>query len=136
MRISKAPLATLIPVRDMNRALKFYTKTLGGKLQFRAPGQMRNFWAYLKLGPNDVWLIAPDKREKRTMAYSTFLVKNIRGVVKELQARKVAFARPDRMNEKTRIEGPIAFEPFGAAAFFKDTEGNLLMIWQGPSSGA
>jgi predicted enzyme related to lactoylglutathione lyase len=128
--ISKAPLATLIPVRDMNRAIKFYTKVLGGKLQFRGTGRMRNFWASLKLGPNDVWLISPDKRESRKMAYSTFLVKNIRADVKALKQKKVKFARPDRMGPETRIEGPIAFDTMGAAAFFKDTEGNLLMIWQ------
>ncbi|MGA8709982.1 MAG: VOC family protein [Thermoplasmata archaeon] len=128
--ISKAPLATLIPIRDMNRALKFYTKVLGGKLQFRGPGAMKNFWAYLKLGPNDIWLIAPQKREKRTMAYSTFLVKNIRAVVKELKGKKVRFARPEPMSPKSKLEGPIAWESYGAAAFFKDTEGNLLMIWQ------
>ena len=34
------------------------------------------------------------------------------------------------MGPKSRVEGPIAFETFGAAAFFKDPEGNLLMIWQ------
>jgi len=128
--ISKAPLATLIPIRDMNRALKFYTKVLGGKLQFRGAGAMKNFWAHLKLGDNDIWLIAPQKREKRTMAYSTFLVKNIRAAVKELKGKKVSFARPDVMSPKTKLEGPIAWEPFGGAAFFKDTEGNLLMIWQ------
>jgi len=134
--ISKAPLATLIPIRDMNRALKFYTKVLGGKLLFRGEGAMRNFWAHLKLGPNDIWLVAPQKREKRTMAYSTFLVKNIRAVVKELKGKQVSFARPEMMSPKTKREGPIAWEPFGAAAFFKDTEGNLLMIWQNiPSLG-
>jgi|SRR5271170_3846148 len=128
--ISKAPLATLMPIRDMNRAIKFYTKALGGKLQYRGKGQMRNFWAWVKLGPNDVWLIAPQKREKRTMAYSTFLVQNIRAAVKELKGKGVKFQRAEKMGPKTRVEGPIAYESVGAAAYFKDTEGNLLMIWQ------
>jgi len=128
--ISKSPLATLVPVRDMRRAIKFYTKVLGGKLRFRGEGEMKDFWASLQLGPNEIWLIAPNKQEKRELAYSTFLVKNIKAAVGELQRKGVAFQRAERTGPQTRVEGPIAFEPFGASAFFKDSEGNLLMIWQ------
>ena len=35
------------------------------------------------------------------------------------------------MNHHTKVDGPIAYEEFGASAFFKDSEGNLLMLWQG-----
>ncbi|MGA9838864.1 MAG: VOC family protein [Thermoplasmata archaeon] len=127
---SDARLATLIPIRDMDRALKFYTKQLGGKLQYRGTGEMKDFWASVKLGSNELWLISPQKREKRTLAYSTFLVKNIRAAVKELQRKGVKFQRADRMGPETKIEGPIAFDSFGSSAFFKDTEGNLMMVWQ------
>jgi catechol 2,3-dioxygenase-like lactoylglutathione lyase family enzyme len=129
-----AKLATLIPIRNMSRAIKFYTKKLGAKHVYRAPGQMRNFWASLQLGEEVVWLIAPDKREKRALAYHAFLVKNIRGYVRGLQKKGVKFGRPERRSPKTKVEGPIAFEPIGASAFFKDSEGNLMMVWQsGPS---
>jgi len=127
---SKAKLATLLPITKMDRAIKFYTKSLGGKLTYRGEGEMRNFWASLRLGPNDIWLIAPQKREKRTLAYSTFLVKNIKTAVRELQRKGVKFQRAEKMGPESRIDGPIAFDPFGASAFFKDSEGNLLMLWQ------
>jgi catechol 2,3-dioxygenase-like lactoylglutathione lyase family enzyme len=127
---SQSKLATLMPIRNMNRAVKFYTKGLGGKLTMRGEGQMKNFWASVRLGPNEIWLIAPEKREKRNLAYSTFLVKDIKRAVKELKQKGVKFQRAQRMGPETRLDGPIAFEPFGASAFFKDTEGNLLMIWQ------
>ncbi len=123
-------LVTLVPIRDMNRAIKFYTKILGGRLGERPPGEMKNFWASLKLGKSVIWLIAPEKREKRTLAYSTFLVKNIRSTVKQLQKKGVKFQRAVRASPDSRVKGPIAFESFGASAFFKDTEGNLFMIWQ------
>jgi predicted enzyme related to lactoylglutathione lyase len=129
-RLLRAKLATLVPVRDMRRAIKFYTKTLGGKLRMRGEGKMKGFWASLTLGENEIWLIAPQKREKRTLAYSTFLVKNIKAVVKDLKGKGVKFQRAERMNAKSRIDGPIVFESFGASAFFKDSEGNLFMIWQ------
>jgi len=114
----------------MNRAVKFYTKKVGGKLQFRGTGQMRNFWAALQIGDSDVWLIAPQKREKRTLAYNTFLVKNIKAFVGGLQKKGVKIQRAQRMGPKKRVVGPIAWEPFGASAFFKDSEGNLMMVFQ------
>jgi predicted enzyme related to lactoylglutathione lyase len=133
-KISQGQLATLMPIRNMKRAIAFYTKSLGGKLRFRGEGAMKDFWAWVTVGKNDVWLIAPQKREKRTLAYSTFVVKNIRSTVKELKAKGVKFQRAERMGPETRIEGPIAFDPYGATAFFEDSEGNVLMIWQtGPS---
>ena len=132
-KISQARLATLIPIREMNRAIRFYTKTLGGKLTYRGEGEMKDFWASLTLGANEIWLIRPQKREKRTLAYSTFLVKNIRSVVSELKRKGVRFQRAEKMSPETKLEGPIAFEPIGASAFFKDPEGNVLMIWQNAS---
>ncbi|MGI0156233.1 MAG: VOC family protein, partial [Thermoplasmata archaeon] len=66
-------MATLMPIRDMKRAIKFYTKSLGGKLRSRGSGEMKNFWASLTLGDHEIWLIAPEKREKRALAYTTLL---------------------------------------------------------------
>lgn len=127
---SKARLATLIPIRDMNRAIKFYTKVLGAKLQYRGQGEMKDFWASLKLGSEELWLVHPSKREKRTLAYSTFLVKDIRADVDELKGKGVKFQRADKPGKESHVEGPITFESFGASAFFKDSEGNLFMLWQ------
>ncbi len=128
--LSEARVATLIPIRNMDRAIKFYTKTLGGKLLYRGQGQMKDSWASVKVGRSEFWMITPQERERRSLAYTTFLVKDIKTVVKELRDKGVRFQQAERMSKETRIEGPIAFDPFGASAFFKDTEGNLLMIWQ------
>jgi catechol 2,3-dioxygenase-like lactoylglutathione lyase family enzyme len=127
---SNARLATLVPIRDMDRAIKFYTKKLGAKLEFRGQGEMKDGWAWIKVAGTDIWLISPEKREKRTLAYSTFLVKDIKGFVSGLQKKGVKFAKATKMSKETRVEGPIAFETFGASAFFNDSEGNLYMVWQ------
>jgi predicted enzyme related to lactoylglutathione lyase len=126
-------LVTLIPIRNMNRAIKFYTKAVGGKLKERGNGRMRNFWASMKLGDAEVWFIAPEKFERRTLAYTLLMVKNIRASVKKLQRNGVKFQRAERMGPDTKVEGPIAFESIGASAFFKDSEGNLMMVWQSSS---
>ncbi|SRR5712692_4823200 len=114
----------------MNRAIKFYTEALGGKLLYRGEGEMKNSWASMKLGKEEFWLITPQEREKRTLAYSTFLVKDIKAAVKELKGKGVKFQPAEKMSEESRLDGPIAYDSFGAAAFFKDSEGNLLMVWQ------
>jgi catechol 2,3-dioxygenase-like lactoylglutathione lyase family enzyme len=123
-------MVTLITIRDMNRAIRFYTKTLGGKLRYRGTGAMKDFWAGIKMGSSEIWLVAPEKWEKRSLAYTTFLVKNIKATVKELQGKGVKFQRAQKIGPETRIDGPVAWESSGAAAFFKDPDGNVLMVWQ------
>jgi catechol 2,3-dioxygenase-like lactoylglutathione lyase family enzyme len=123
-------MVTLIPIRNMDRAIRFYTKILGGKLGDRADGPMKNYWASLRVGGAEVWFVAPQQREKRKLAYQTFLVKDIRKYVADLKRRGVKFGKAERMNKETKVEGPIAFDSFGASAFFKDSEGNMLMAWQ------
>ena len=125
-----ARMVTLMPIRNMDRALRFYTKVLGGKLVYRAEGEMKDDWASISIGDHEVWLITPEKREKRELAYSTFLVRNIRKKVSDLMSKGVKFSRAERSGPETKVEGPIAFETFGAGAFFKDSEGNALMLWQ------
>lgn len=118
----------------MTRAIKFYTKALGAKVLMRGTGQMRNYWSSIRVGDSEFWLIGMAKPEKRTLAYTTFCVKNIDATAKKLQASGVRFERPERMGPETKIEGPVAHDRYGSAAFFKDSEGNLLMLWQAPAS--
>ena len=129
----KTTLATLMPIRNMDRAIKFYTKLLGGKLEYRGEGEMKDGFASLKVAGHEIWLISPEKREKRSLAYTTFVVANIKRFVSGLQKGGVKFQRALKMSKETRVDGPIAFEPWGASAFFTDSEGNLLMVWQNTS---
>ena len=129
--LSNATYATIIPIRNMDRAVKFYTDTLGGKVNMRDTGKMKDMWASIKLAGTEFWLIPPSKREKRELSYSVFAVKDIRSAVKDLKAKGVKFGRAEKMSKDTKVEGPISWdEGMGAGAFFKDSEGNLLMLWQ------
>jgi predicted enzyme related to lactoylglutathione lyase len=128
--LSKSSFATLIPIKNMNRAIKFYTKSLGGSLNMRAPGDMKNYWASVNVGKSEFRLIRPEKREKRDLAYSTFVVKDIRKMVAGLKKKRVRFLPGEKMGSDSRVEGPIVYSPYGAGAMFKDTEGNLFMLWQ------
>lgn len=121
--------ATLIAVKNMDRAVKFYTEVLGGRLTGRAKGDMKDFWASVRVAKSDLWLVSPDQKEKRELAYSVFLVDDIGAAVKELKERGVRFTRAEKMPGGT-VDGPVSHDNMGSVAFFKDTEGNLLMLFQ------
>jgi len=127
--LPNASVAILVPIRDMNRAIKFYTSKLGGKLSMRGEGDMKNFWASVKIGRQEFWLISGAK--KAELAYSTFVVKDIKDTVSGLRKKGVRFLRAEKDKTTTKIDGPINIHSYGAEAFFKDSEGNLLMLWQG-----
>ena len=132
--MAKSPeLVTLIPIRNMSRAIRFYTKQLGGKVTMRGTGEMKNSWSSMSIAGHHVWLVAPDKREKRSLAYTTLLVKDAKRFVRTLQSRGVRFQRGESMGPDSTVDGPVVSTPYGTTAFFKDTEGNLWMIFQIPS---
>ena len=128
--LGRSRVVSLMPIKQMNRALQFYTKKLGARLLYRGRGEMRNSWASIKLGDHEIWMIRPEKWETRKLSYTTVVVKRIEPIVKGLVKKGVRFQRAERMGPDSRVSGPITYEPFGASAFFKDTEGNLLMVWQ------
>ncbi|HXW35966.1 MAG TPA: VOC family protein [Acidimicrobiales bacterium] len=124
---------TLIPIRNMTRAIRFYSKQLGGKLTMRGTGAMKNSWASMKVAGHHVWLISPDRREKRNLAYMTLIVPNAKRYVKSLQSRGVKFQRGEPMGPGTTVDGPVVSSPYGTSAFFKDPEGNLWMVFEIPA---
>src|SRR5437016_5612963 len=116
--LSKASYATLIPVRNMDRAVTFYTETLGGKLLRRDKGDMKDFWASVKVAGSEFWLVAPEQRERRNLSYSAFIVEDIKSAVGDLKAKGVKFRRAEKMSKETKIEGPIARDSnMGSSAF-------------------
>ncbi|MCI4326505.1 MAG: VOC family protein [Thermoplasmata archaeon] len=123
-------LATLIPIRKMSRAIEFYTKKLDAKVVVRGTGGMEEYWASMTLAGADVWFVSAGKQPARKLAYQTLVVPDIKKYVATLQKRGVKFQKADPPSKESKVVGPIAFDTFGASAFFKDTEGNLLMVWQ------
>jgi catechol 2,3-dioxygenase-like lactoylglutathione lyase family enzyme len=129
--LSNSDHATLIPIKKMNRALKFYTEVLGGKLVMRGEGDMKNSFAAVKVGKASFWLIEPERHEKMELSYNAFLVKGIKRVVRGLEKKGAKFLPGEEMGPGSKVDGPIVTESWGAkSAFFKDSEGNLLMLFE------
>lgn len=97
----------------------------------RAPGEMKDVFASIKIGKESFWLGPRDpKLKKLDFAFSAFIVKNIKREVKDLQKHGAKFQKAEKSMPSSKVEGPIDYTDFGASAFFNDSEGNLLMIWQ------
>lgn len=128
--LQKSETVTLMPIKKMDRALAFYTDKLGAKVNMRGDGDMKDDWASIKVAGHEVWLITPSKREKRTVAYTSFVVKDIKKIVTGLQKKGVKFDSAEDMGPGSKVDGPIAWSPIGGTAFFPDSEGNLLMLYQ------
>jgi catechol 2,3-dioxygenase-like lactoylglutathione lyase family enzyme len=132
--LSRSGYVTIIPVKKMGRAIRFYTGSLGGRVLHRGEGDMKDFWASVQIGKAEFWLVIPEKHEKRDLSYSAFVVKDIKKTVKGLEKKGVKFEPGEAVGEGSRVEGPISYDSAGAEAFFKDSEGNLLMVWQASSA--
>ncbi len=121
--LGNAPVTTILPVKDMTRARNFYEKSLGltpaglsadGKFLFACAGG-----AILALFP----------KEGGTKADHTavsFEVDHIEAMIGDLEARGIQFADYDLPGLKTVDHVCV----LGAekAAWFTDTEGNILCI--------
>jgi catechol 2,3-dioxygenase-like lactoylglutathione lyase family enzyme len=121
--LTKAPVTTMLPVKDLNRAREFYEKKLGLK-----PIGARQDGKFLFAG-GDGGTLALFPKPEGTKAEHTavsFLVKDIAREIKDLKARGVAFEDYDFPGLKT--ENHVCVLGSEKAAWFKDTEGNYLCL--------
>ena len=109
-----------IPVRDQDRALKFYTEKLGMRIltdQEMSPTQR---WIELSIpgAETGITLFTPDGHEDRigTFVNTSWEVDNVERTYEELLARGVEFAKPPQK------------QPWGTFAIMKDSEGNQIVL--------
>jgi catechol 2,3-dioxygenase-like lactoylglutathione lyase family enzyme len=104
-------------VSDMDRAVKFYSETLGLKLAYR----FGNHWASVELGKGLTIGLHPASGEspagrKGSMAIGLELSGSMKDAVKALEAKGVKFG--DVVNEGKA----------GTFAHFEDPDGNVLYL--------
>jgi predicted enzyme related to lactoylglutathione lyase len=128
MDLSSATIAQLmIPVTDLDRALKFYRDVLGLQFLFAAPPQM----AFFQSGTVRILIgVLPSGEPHRPAAGIFFNVEDIRAVHALLAERGVQFqATPHVVHRTPEMELWLAE--------FHDPDGNrLALMGQGPASSA
>jgi len=109
-----------IPVRDQDRALKFYTEILGFRLLTDQQFSESQRWIELSIPGADtgISLFTPEGHEDRvgTFVNTSWEVDNVDKTYAELQGKGVEFA------------GPPQKQPWGTFAVMKDSEGNQIVI--------
>src|SRR5215831_3351683 len=116
------PIYAYIPAKDVARARKFYESKLG----FR-PKQETNGGVVYEFGGKTACFLYPTPNAGTSKASQAFWgVSDIEREVAELKARGVKFEHYD-MPGRTSPSGVVT-DGGAKAAWFKDTEGNILAI--------
>jgi catechol 2,3-dioxygenase-like lactoylglutathione lyase family enzyme len=118
--LNTARLIATIPVRDLERAHRFYVETLG--LGWEATSEAG---ALLRAGDGRV-LLYQSAGDPPTHTLAGFEVERLEPVMEDLRSRGVTFEDYDYPTLRT-VEGIACIGP-ERAAWFRDSEGNILSI--------
>ena len=122
--LQKSPMYAYIPARDINRARKFYEEKLGLKPKREIEGGV-----VYEFGEHTAAFLYPTPNagtSKASQAY--WQVEDVEKEVAELKKRGVQFENYDQPGMKT--ENGILTAGGAKAAWFKDTEGNIMAVIQ------
>ena len=122
--LQDAPLYAYIPARDMARARKFYEEKVG----FKATQQTNGGVVYA-FGKGTAAFLYPTPNAGTSQASQAFWsVADVDREIEALKARGVVFEDYDMLGERSRAG---AITAGGAkAAWFKDSEGNIMALIQ------
>lgn len=108
-----------IPVKDQDRALKFYTEKLGCKVITDAPFEDQR-WIEIQLPHSETNLVLFTMKghEERIGTFSNiiFTSKDVHKTYDDLRKKGVEFVQPPKE------------EAWGISALFKDPDGNVFCI--------
>jgi predicted enzyme related to lactoylglutathione lyase len=123
--LQKFPIYAYIPAKDINRARAFYEKKLG----FKPSEEIEGGVAYEFADHTGCFLYPTPNAGSSKASQAYWQVEDVEREVAELKAKGVVFEEYDMPGLKTK-DG-VAEAGDGKAAWFKDTEGNIMAIIQG-----
>ena len=126
--IANAQPEAVIPVSDLERAISFYTDTLGLELDQRYEVPAENPLARLKVGSGTIAVYKSVGAGQSRHTLVGFIVDDIEAAADDLRGRGVVFEEYDMGDIKT--ENGIARLGSMAGAWFKDPDGNILGLGQ------
>lgn len=126
--LTNSPIRPTIPVVDLNRAKRFYETTLGLKPVPANNDNTSSGMAIFECGNGTRMELYQRGPSKADHTVATFEVSNIEEEVNALRGKGVVFEEYDMPEIKT-LNGIATHGPH-KAAWFKDSEGNILCIHQ------
>lgn len=121
--LQDAPMYAYIPARDLARARQFYE----GKLGFK-PGLQTNGGVVYAFGKGTACFLYPTENAGTSKASQAFWsVEDVDALMVTLKAKGVVFEEYPEMEGERSAQGAVTAG--GAkAAWFKDSEGNILAL--------
>jgi catechol 2,3-dioxygenase-like lactoylglutathione lyase family enzyme len=124
--LSKSAVNPTLPVVDIKRARKFYEEKLGLKVIQEDPSQ----GLMLQCGKGTTIYLYQRAATKADHTVASFEVDNIEAEVNELKKKGVKFEDYDIPDMGIKTVNGIATMEGEKAAWFRDTEGNILALGQ------
>ena len=122
--LQKAPMYAYIPVKDLARARQFYEEKIGLK-----PKEEKAGGVVYEFAQHTACFMYPTPNAGTSSASQAFWqVDDVEREVAELKRRGVKFEEYDMPQMKT--DKGIAIGGGAKAAWFKDTEGNIMALVQ------
>jgi len=123
--LRESPLFAYIPAKNLDRARRFYEETLG-----LVPKSLNNDdVTYEFASGTAAFLYLTDNAGTSKASQAFWSVKDVDREIVELKKRGVVFERYDDMPGERSPEGAV-IAGGAKAAWFKDSEGNILAIVQ------
>jgi predicted enzyme related to lactoylglutathione lyase len=123
--LQESQLYAYFPAKDLSRARRFYEQTLG-----LVPKSLNNGGVtYEFAGGTAAFLYATDNAGTSKASQAFWSVADVDREIVELKKRGVVFERYDEMPGERSAEGAV-IAGGAKAAWFKDSEGNILAIIQ------
>ena len=123
--LSKSPLYAYFPARDLDRARRFYEDKLGLVPKTQDNGGV----TYEFANGTAAFLYPTDNAGSSKASQAFWSVEDVDREIAELKKRGVVFERYDDMPGERSSEGAV-IAGGAKAAWFKDSEGNILAIVQ------
>jgi catechol 2,3-dioxygenase-like lactoylglutathione lyase family enzyme len=121
--LNNSKVTANVPVSDLNRARRFYADTLGLTPADENPGGL----VYTTGGGTTFFLYETEYAGKAGHTIAQWHVNSVDDEVRELKAKGLQFEHYDMPDVKW--DGDIArMEGMGSAAWFKDSEGNIMCL--------
>ena len=123
--LQQSPIYVYFPARDLNRARRFYEETLGF-----VPKSLNNGGVTYEFGKGTAaFLYLSDNAGTSKASQAFWSVEDVDREIVALKARGVVFERYDDEPGERSPEGAV-IAGGAKAAWFKDSEGNILAIIQ------
>jgi catechol 2,3-dioxygenase-like lactoylglutathione lyase family enzyme len=117
--------AAMLPAGDIERAKAWYADMLGLQPKSEDPAGIQ----YVVGGGTEFWLYPSQFAGTSQATAMGFLAPDLSSEMDELRSRGVKFEEYDIPGVKT-VEGVAELSPGERAAWFKDSEGNILALFE------